>query len=136
MVLFNIDEFSLKLPIRLYHGSKNLYPILKCNGIDFDNSFQKPGYSLFCWTKEFNARGWAIFCVLRELKEKYPDLISINECRNSHMVFVHSSTYNSIDNILKLIPSKEKEYYAYSINIDTDHNYGIGHSSKPQIVLL
>ena len=59
---------KFKLPFKLYHGSTELYDELRPTGSDFGNMFQKPGWSLFCWTKYEYGIGWAIFCVLRNIK--------------------------------------------------------------------
>ena len=124
----NFIQESIRLPITLYHGSIELYSELKSTGIDLGNAFQDPGWSLFCWTKYDSAIGWAIFCLLRKLSEKY-DLI-IKGCINSQTANITISSYNKLKNILHNINNNEKTYYIYTIKPDKKYEYGLGHSSN------
>ena len=114
--------------ITLYHGSVELYSTLKSTGIDLGNAFQKPGWSLFTWTKYDSAVGWAIFCVLKRLNREYD--IQIEGCLNSQNTVIPISSYNKLVNIIDDIDPKLKTYYVYTIKPDNSYEFGLGHSSN------
>lgn len=125
----SVVQEAIKLPITLYHGSVMLYDELKSTGIDLGNAIQKPGWSLFCWTKYDYAIGWGVFGVLKKLAKNYDD-INVLCCGNSHIPYITKSSYEKLINVLQSIPDNLKTYYVYTIKPDKKYEYGFGHSSN------
>ena len=125
----SVVQEAIKLPITLYHGSVMLYDELKSTGIDLGNAIQKPGWSLFCWTKYDYATGWGVFGVLKKLAKNYDD-INVLCCGNSHIPYITKSSYEKLINVLQSIPDSLKTYYVYTIKPDKKYEYGFGHSSN------
>lgn len=115
---------NIKIPGKLYHGSTELYDELRPTGIDFGNSLQEPGWSLFTWTGYDAAIGWSIFCVIRRLG------IENHGCRNSQTTFLTKSGYDELKRNIDHIPIKEKTFYIYTIKPELDYKFGLGHSSN------
>ena len=62
----NINEFceaveSFNFPtVTLYHGSNKKYDMLQPVALDLGNTFQKPGWSIFCWDNYKAAYSWSV----------------------------------------------------------------------------
>ena len=134
-----LNEISLPkivVPKYLYHGSAWDYKYLLASGIDFGNSFQKPGWSLFTWTKKESAYGWAIFALIKEKIKKYFNYERMG-CLLSQTTVLTTDSYNSLLENLDKIPKEEKTFYIYTIETNSKYEYGLGHSSNtPNCITL
>lgn len=117
------------LPFKLYHGSRYLFDELRPFGIDFGNSFQDPGWSLFTWTKHASAMGWGCWEVFRHLS-KIDDKIVLNGCLNSQTTVIWQSVYNYLKENIHKYSEKDLSFYVYTIPTRSEYNYGLGHSSN------
>ena len=115
---------SLRLPGKLYHGSTCKFDELRPTGIDFGNTFQEPGWSLFTWTKIDSAIGWAIFCVIKKLD------ISHYGCMNSQTTILPESSYDKLNENINKLSTSDKTFYVYTIKPESDFEFGLGHSSN------
>lgn len=117
------------LPFKLYHGSKNLFDELRPFGIDFGNSLQGVGWSLFTWTSYKSAMGWGCWEVFRHLK-KIDDNVILNGCLNSQTTVVWESVYNYLKENIHKYSKEDLTFYVYTIPTKTEYEYGLGHSSN------
>ena len=117
------------LPFKLYHGSRYLFDELRPFGIDFGNSFQDPGWSLFTWTKHASAMGWGCWEVFRHLS-KIDDKIVLNGCLNSQTTVLWQSVYNYLKENIHKYSEKDLSFYVYTIPTRSEYEYGLGHSSN------
>lgn len=117
------------LPFKLYHGSRYLFDELRPFGIDFGNSFQDPGWSLFTWTKHSSAMGWGCWEVFRHLS-KIDDKIVLNGCLNSQTTVLWQSVYNYLKENIHKYSEKDLSFYVYTIPTRSEYEYGLGHSSN------
>lgn len=124
-----VTEGSVKLPMMLYHGGRDLYDELRPTGIDFGNAFQKMGWSLFCWTKYSSAIGWGVFSVLKHLKSLDTN-ITIEGCKNSQTPIIDERVYNYLKENVNKIPESDRIFYVYSVKPKSDYKLGLGHSSN------
>lgn len=128
----NINESTILetgLPFKLYHGSRYLFDELRPFGIDFGNSFQDPGWSLFTWTKHASAMGWGCWEVFRHLS-KIDDKIVLNGCLNSQTTVLWQSVYNYLKENIHKYSEKDLSFYVYTIPTRSEYEYGLGHSSN------
>lgn len=129
---YNINESTILetgLPFKLYHGSRYLFDELRPFGIDFGNSFQDPGWSLFTWTKHASAMGWGCWEVFRHLS-KIDDKIVLNGCLNSQTTVLWQSVYNYLKENIHKYSEKDLSFYVYTIPTRSEYEYGLGHSSN------
>lgn len=128
----NMNESTILetgLPFKLYHGSRYLFDELRPFGIDFGNSFQDPGWSLFTWTKHASAMGWGCWEVFRHLS-KIDDKIVLNGCLNSQTTVLWQSVYNYLKENIHKYSEKDLSFYVYTIPTRSEYEYGLGHSSN------
>lgn len=128
----DLDESALmesSLPFKLYHGSRYLFDELRPFGIDFGNSFQDPGRSLFTWTKHTSAMGWGCWEVFRHLR-KIDDKIVLIGCLNSQTTVLWQSVYNYLKENIHKYSEEDLSFYIYTIPTRSEYKYGLGHSSN------
>jgi len=123
-----LDE-SVNFHIKVYHASKEYYKKLKSVGLDFGNMFQEEGFSLYTWTKYKSAIGWGCFEVLKTLK-KIDENVTILGCKNSQNPIITKSVYNYLKDNLHKYNKKLLEFYIYTIQLNSDMELGLGHSSN------
>lgn len=127
----NLFSENVISPKKLYHGSYQLFKSLRATGIDFGNSFQKPGWSLFCWMNEDDAIGWSIFCVLRNIQKKIPELSGlVLGCKESRIPILDEDKYHQLEKIFHSLPKDLCKFYIYEVTPKKDHEIGLGHSSN------
>lgn len=129
---YNMNESTILetgLPFKLYHGSRYLFDELRPFGIDFGNSFQDPGWSLFTWTKHASAMGLGCWEVFRHLS-KIDDKIVLNGCLNSQTTVLWQSVYNYLTENIHKYSEKDLSFYVYTIPTRSEYEYGLGHSSN------
>jgi hypothetical protein len=120
---------SVNFHIKVYHASKEYYKKLKSVGLDFGNMFQEEGFSLYTWTKYKSAIGWGCFEVLKTLK-KIDENVTILGCKNSQNPIITKSVYNYLKDNLYKYNKKLLEFYIYTIQLNSDMELGLGHSSN------
>lgn len=126
----------------LFHGSNLDLPYLAASGIDFGNTFNKPGWSLFCWGVKEHAINWAGFTFFdrltrdslnKEFNEYCKD--ENNEVGYSHIWYWPDDTFlvNKGLALYLLEKCKEKDIprYIYVYTIDgTKYDVSIGNDSE------
>ena len=124
------EGFKFGVPFKvLYHASRGLFDELRPVGIDFGNSFQTAGWSLFAWTKHDSAMGWGCWEVFRRLKA-LDDRVNLNGCLNSQTTVLEQSVYDYIKDNIHKYSEEDLTFYVYSIPTKSEYEYGLGHSSN------
>lgn len=125
-----INEGILNIGYKyLYHGSIGKYDLLQPYGVDLGNAFQKPGFSLYTFVNKEDAKGWAIFDIVKKIL-KNNNIGKANGCIWSKQVILLRDTYNKLINIIPKLSVFEKTYYVYTIKVQNDFKLGFGHSSN------
>lgn len=116
----------------LYHGSLYKYDSLKSLSIDMGNVFQKPGFSLFTFTKKEYCIGWCVFLLIRQIYRLFdtPDQIWISfRCRGAILT---DKLYKELIFNLSKMKDIEKTFYIYTIKVTENMELGFGHSSNTE----
>ena len=121
---------AFKLPGYLYHGSIDYYDELRPTGVDFGNAFQKPGWSLYCWTKYDYGIGWSIFQCIKRIGRLTDLEVEEYGCIDSHIPMIPQSTYDTIKENINKIDRGIRKFYIYTIKPESDFELGLGHSSN------
>ena len=124
----NVNEFDvvieniLDTKVTLYHGSDTLYKTLEPVALDLGNTFQKPGWSLFCFKEKDIAINWAIMralCqLLREMKrknapiDKFDDFFIWNG--SSCKLVINGGNMDKLSQYMTSVPTKG---YVYTVNV-------------------
>lgn len=121
---------AFKLPGYLYHGSIDYYDELRPTGVDFGNAFQKPGWSLYCWTKYDYGVGWSIFQCIKRIGRLTELEVEEYGCIDSHIPMIPQSTYDTLKENMNNIDRDIRKFYVYTIKPESDFELGLGHSSN------
>ena len=114
----------------LYHGSLNKYDVLKPWSLDYGNAFQKPGWSIFTYTKKDYCVGWCVFKWAKAVAKKYEIPYKYNMAVYGRGAGMLQETFDAIIQKLKEIPNTLKLFYIYTIKVEDDFVLGLGHSSN------
>lgn len=127
----------------LYHGSNLDLDHLEASAVDFGNTFNKPGWSLFAWADKEKAIYWAVFTFFDRLirgdqfHKEYIEFIKdpANDVKWSHLWYWPDDCCFVQDKLAKFFLEKCKENdidrYVYIYTIDgTKYQYSIGNDSE------
>lgn len=114
----------------LYHGSLNKYDVLKPWSLDYGNAFQKPGWSIFTYTKKDYCIGWCVFKWAKAIAKKYEIPYEYNMAVYGHGGGMFQETLDELVRKLKELPNNLKVFYIYTIKVEDEFVLGLGHSSN------